>query len=100
MRSFATSNKKDEETAEEPAPVKKRRGRPPKNATAAPPKIEETSEEAAPEIEVKKTAKRVRKPEKTIASAEMMYVMKFNSPILPVIGFSVNQRIGFGFGND
>lgn len=114
-RAFAT--KKDDEPAPE-EPVKKRRGRPPKAATAEASKAEASEAEAAekpkrtrakkatPEVvdaipldptqleAVKEAAaaKKKRAPRAKAAKPISMYVLKFNSPILPFAKFPLTHN--------
>ena len=105
IRSFAT--KKDEKESEDVEPVKKRRGRPPKAATLeasseeAPAKkpratrakkvTAEVAEEGAEEVTL--TTKRTRKSSnKATAKPLKMYVLKFNSPILPYAKFPLTHN--------
>ena len=110
MRGFATKNK-DESDAEGEAPVvKKRRGRPPKaktvdaQAEATPEKkpratrakkAAAASEEGVAEETKKAPVKRTRK-KKTAANEQgapiKMYVLKFNSPILPYAKFPLTHN--------
>ena len=115
MRTFATKKKDDEKTTEE-APVKKRRGRPPKAA-----KLEASEVEPAPakktrtvkakkliaDLEgagdatamseaiaaVKSSTKKTTKKTKVASQKPIeMYVLKFNTPILPYAKFPLTHN--------
>lgn len=109
IRQFAT--KKDDNNGEDP-PIKKRRGRPPKVAPqveeaveAAPKKARATRAKATTKTAVEDTAaaaeetkkapvKRTRKSTKKVVAGEpiSMYVLKFNSPILPFAKFPLTHN--------
>ncbi len=109
VRNFAT--KRDDDKDAEPAPIKKRRGRPPKNAVVDPETVEAKTEApkkvrasrakkstvdvdgAAVEEPIKKTpVKRTRKTKAAANKPINMYVLKFNSPILPYAKFPLTHN--------
>lgn len=75
------------DAVEDDAPPKKRRGRPPKSAT------EDAPAATAP---VKRTRKAKAKPnpehEQDVGTPQKMYVLKFNTPVLPFAKFPLNQN--------
>ena len=79
QRQFSTAND-DPSTVE---PPKKRRGRPPKSATAA----DKTVEAATPKPKATRKRKSAKAPEQM-----KMYVLKFNSPILPFAKFPLTHN--------
>ena len=102
IRHFATKN---DNNSDDVPPVKKRRGRPPKvkpeteeGVEAAPKKARVTrtkSTATAAEETTKAPVKRARKSAKKEALASdpvSMYVLKFNSPILPFAKFPLTHN--------
>ena len=116
VRTFATKKDKDADANVEAseAPVKKRRGRPPKaakleaeevSASADKPaakkttrasrakKVEFEEGAAADSIEaIKPPVKRTRKSKASANKPVNMYVLKFNSPILPYAKFPLTHN--------
>ena len=96
VRTFATKNDSDAEG--EPQPIKPRRKRRTKaEIEEAKAKLAMKPVDAAPESEVKKTRKRRTKKEIEAEAAGgeqpvKMYVLKFNSPILPYAKFPLTHN--------
>ena len=92
QRFFSTSANDEGSVPPPETPAKKKRGRPSKASKAAQETAESQVDAVAPKATSKPRAKRTSKKQQKAESTQSMYVLKFNSPILPYSKFPLTHN--------